>query len=74
VSTKGSQPLDERVTNLQDCHPPKTASQLRRFPGMVNSYRRFLPHTGTTARRSVRPQTHGLRPHHLDTGAPQGIR
>jgi hypothetical protein len=39
VSTEGSQPLEERVTHLQDCHPPKTASQLRRFLGMLNFYR-----------------------------------
>jgi hypothetical protein len=44
VSAEGSRPLDARVTHLQDCQPPKTASQLRRFPGMVNLYRRFLPH------------------------------
>jgi hypothetical protein len=39
VSAEGSQPLEERVTHLQDCPPPKTASQLRRFLGMVNFYR-----------------------------------
>jgi cleavage and polyadenylation specificity factor subunit 1 len=48
VSAKGSQPLDERVTNLQNCHPPKTASQLCRFLGMVNFYRQCLPHTAAT--------------------------
>jgi hypothetical protein len=44
VSAEDSQPLEERVTHLQDCDPPKTASQLRRFLGMLNFYRRFLPH------------------------------
>jgi cleavage and polyadenylation specificity factor subunit 1 len=44
MSAEGSQPLKERVTHLQDCQPPKTASQLRRFLGMLNYYRRFLPH------------------------------
>jgi cleavage and polyadenylation specificity factor subunit 1 len=48
VSAKGSQPLEERVAHLQDCHPPKTASQLRRFPGMMNFHRRFLPHAAAT--------------------------
>jgi hypothetical protein len=38
VSIKGSKPLDERLTDLQDCHPSKTTSQLRRFLGMVNFY------------------------------------
>jgi hypothetical protein len=28
VSAEGSQPLEQRVTHLQDCQPPKTASQL----------------------------------------------
>jgi hypothetical protein len=44
VSAEDSQPLEERVTHLQDCSPPKTASQLRRVLGMINVYRRFLPH------------------------------
>jgi cleavage and polyadenylation specificity factor subunit 1 len=48
VSAEGSQPLEERVTHLQDCHPPKTASQLRRFLGMLTFYRRFLPHAAAT--------------------------
>jgi cytoskeleton-associated protein 5 len=39
VSAEGSRPLEERVTHLQDCPPPKTASQLRRFLGMLNFYR-----------------------------------
>jgi hypothetical protein len=48
VSAEGSQPLEERVTHLQDSHPPKTASPLRRFLGMLNFYRRFLPHAAAT--------------------------
>jgi cleavage and polyadenylation specificity factor subunit 1 len=48
VSANGSQPLDERVTNLQNCHPPKTTSQLCRFLGMVNFYMRFLPQAAAT--------------------------
>jgi hypothetical protein len=48
VSAEGSQPLEERVTHLQDCHPPKTASQLHRFLGMLYFYRRFLPHAAAT--------------------------
>jgi hypothetical protein len=48
VSAEGSQPLEERVTSLQDCNPPKTASQLRRFLGMLNFYRRFLPNAADT--------------------------
>jgi cleavage and polyadenylation specificity factor subunit 1 len=46
VSTEGSQPLEQRVADL--CPPPKTASQLRRFLGMLNFYRRFLPHAAAT--------------------------
>jgi cleavage and polyadenylation specificity factor subunit 1 len=43
VTSEGCRPLEERVAHLQDCPPPKTASQLRRFLGMLNFYRRFLP-------------------------------
>jgi hypothetical protein len=48
VSAEGSQLLEERVTHLQDCRPPKTASQLRRFLGMLKFYRRFLLHAAAT--------------------------
>jgi cleavage and polyadenylation specificity factor subunit 1 len=44
LSAEGSQPLEERVTDLQNCPPTETASQLRRFLVMLNFYRRFLPH------------------------------
>jgi cleavage and polyadenylation specificity factor subunit 1 len=48
VSSEGSRPLEERVAHLQDCSPPKTVSQLRRFLGMLNFYRRFLPQAAVT--------------------------
>jgi hypothetical protein len=35
------------VADLQNCPPPKTAGQLRRFLGRLNFYRRFLPHAAT---------------------------
>jgi hypothetical protein len=44
VSAKGSRTLTERVTHHQGCQPPKTASQLRRFLGMMNVYRQLLFH------------------------------
>jgi hypothetical protein len=40
-----------RVTHLQDCDPPKTASQLHRFLGMLNFYRRILPYRAATQAR-----------------------
>jgi hypothetical protein len=48
VSAEGSRLPEEQITCLQDCHPPKTASQLRRFLGILNFYRRFLPHAAAT--------------------------
>ena len=47
ISSTGSQPLPERVADLQSYPPPKTVSQLRRFLGMLNFYRRFLPHAAS---------------------------
>jgi hypothetical protein len=32
------------VASLQDSPPPQTANELRRFLGILNFYRRFLPH------------------------------
>jgi cleavage and polyadenylation specificity factor subunit 1 len=43
ISGEGSQPLPDRVADLQACPPPQTIRQLRRFLGMLNFYRRFLP-------------------------------
>ena len=44
ISSMGSQPFPERVADLQAYPTPKTVCQLRRFLGMLNFYRRFLPH------------------------------
>jgi cleavage and polyadenylation specificity factor subunit 1 len=45
VFARDSQPLRKRAADLQDSPPPpKTASQLCRILGMLNFYRRFLPH------------------------------
>jgi hypothetical protein len=48
LPAEGSKSLEERVTHLQNCRNPKTASQLRRLLGMLNFYRRFLPHAAAT--------------------------
>jgi cleavage and polyadenylation specificity factor subunit 1 len=48
VSAEGFQPLQERVTHLQEYQPQQSTSQLRRFLGMLNIYRRFIPHAATT--------------------------
>jgi cleavage and polyadenylation specificity factor subunit 1 len=55
VSAEGSRPLEERVAHLQDSPLPKTASQLRRFLGMLNFYRRFLPQAA-----AARPPLHDV--------------
>jgi len=43
VTPEGTQPLPTRVQALQEFPLPKTAKGLRRFLGMVNFYRRFIP-------------------------------
>jgi hypothetical protein len=51
VSAEGSRPLEDRVAHLQDCPPPKIASQLRHFLGhaeflrAISAPRRCLPGT-----------------------------
>ena len=35
--------LSQNVIDLQNCTPPKTIRHLRRFLGMLNVYRRFIP-------------------------------
>lgn len=43
VSSAGTKPLPDRVTAIQEFAKPKTARDLRRFIGMLNFYRRFIP-------------------------------
>jgi hypothetical protein len=47
ISSLGSQPLPERVADIQTCPLPSTVSQLRRFLGKLNFYRCFLPHAAS---------------------------
>ncbi|CAK1585830.1 unnamed protein product [Parnassius mnemosyne] len=44
VSSEGTRPLPEKMEAIHKLDPPKTAKQLRRFLGIVNYYRRFIPH------------------------------
>lgn len=43
ISERGTKPLDSKVEAINNFPPPKTVRELRRFLGMVNFYRRFLP-------------------------------
>ncbi|KAL0867492.1 hypothetical protein ABMA27_008276 [Loxostege sticticalis] len=43
VTADGIRPLADKVKALQDYPVPKTVTELRRFLGMYNFYRRFIP-------------------------------
>lgn len=43
ISEAGTKPLDSKVEALKAFPAPKTVKQLRRFLGMLNFYRRFIP-------------------------------
>lgn len=43
VSAAGTQPLETKVQAIQQYPVPKTVKELRRFLGMLNFYRRFIP-------------------------------
>lgn len=43
ISESGTRPLDTKVQAIHDFPPPQNIRQLRRFLGMANFYRRFLP-------------------------------
>lgn len=43
ISESGTKPLDTKVQAIRDFPPPKDVRSLRRFLGMANFYRRFLP-------------------------------
>lgn len=44
ISASGTAPLESKVNSIADVPPPTTVRELRRFLGMINFYRRFLPH------------------------------
>lgn len=43
VSANGVEPTHDRIQAIEDFPVPKTVKELRRFLGMINYYRRFLP-------------------------------
>ena len=47
ISSKGTRPLPSKVEAIQNCPAPKTVRELRRFLGMLNFYRRFVPNAAT---------------------------
>ena len=48
VSKKGVAPLEDKVTAIREFSCPRTMKGLRRFLGMVNFYRRFIPGVAKT--------------------------
>ena len=44
VDKDGVRPLPERVVAIQETSPPTSVTELRRYLGMLNYYRRFIPH------------------------------
>lgn len=45
ISASGTKPLMSKVQAITDFPVPKNVKELRRFLGMLNFYRRFLPHS-----------------------------
>lgn len=43
INKDGTKPLNSKVTSLLEFKLPETVEQLKRFLGMLNYYRRFLP-------------------------------
>lgn len=44
VSSDGTKPLPDKVTAINNFPLPKSIKELRRYLGMLNFYRRFIPH------------------------------
>ena len=43
VSVEGLSPLEDKAQGILDYAQPRTKRQLRRFPGMVQFYAKFIP-------------------------------
>ena len=48
ISQSGITPLIDKVSAIQNFQPPKTVRALRKYLGMLNFYRQFLPHIAET--------------------------
>ena len=48
ISKDGIRPLPSKVKAIRDFKKPESKSQMRRFTGMLNFYRRFLPNIADT--------------------------
>lgn len=44
ITPDGIKPLQEKVSAIQNYKQPETVGQLRKFLGLLNYYRRFVPH------------------------------
>lgn len=66
VSAAGIQPLESKVEAIQNFPVPKTLKELRRFLGMINFYRRFIPNAAKVQaplnQLLVGPKTKGSQP------------
>lgn len=50
VTSEGIAPLESKVKAITDFPRPESLRQLRRFLGLINFYRRFIPHCAETLR------------------------
>lgn len=48
ISAEGTKPLPSKVDAISQFPAPKTVKELRRFLGMVNFYRRFIPNAAVS--------------------------
>lgn len=48
ISSQGTKPLDTRVKAINEMEKPTDISGLRRFLGVINFYRRFIPNAAST--------------------------
>ena len=73
VSAAGTRPLPDRVSALLEFPKPTTAKQLRRFLGIINFYRRFLP-SAAKFQAPLHSLLVGTKGNHLLTWTPESDR
>ena len=44
MSEAGVKPCESRIQSIKNLPSPETSAELRRFLGMIEFYRRFVPH------------------------------
>ena len=60
VSSKGFEPLPEKLDSIQNMPVPRTAKGVKQFLGLIGYYRKFIPHFVDISRPLTKLTRHNI--------------